>query len=193
MTIAHYITFLRILLIPVFVGLYLHGSILGLSQQSLAVLLLAVAGLGEISDACDGYLARRLNQVTDLGKILDPMADSLSRLAIYFCFTQPPIAIPLELPLLMLYRDVCVSTLRTICALKGVALAARNTGKFKAFIQAMSAFTILALLALSGDGMIQHQTLTTAAFYLALVASLFSLYSGVDYIWSNRHYIKKIL
>lgn len=193
MTVAHYFTFIRILLIPIFVGLYLHGQALHISEQTLALILLAVAGLGEVSDACDGYLARRLNQVTDLGKILDPMADSLSRLAIYFCFTQAPVGIPLEFPLLMLYRDVSVSTLRTICALKGVALAARSTGKFKAFIQAISAFTILSLLALKADGLIQQATFASLAFWLAAVSSLFSLYSGIDYVWANRHYIKKIL
>lgn len=193
MTVAHYLTFTRILLIPLFVGFYLHGAAIHLSEQTLALILLAIAGLGEVSDACDGYLARRLNQVTDLGKILDPMADSLSRLAIYFCFTQPPVGIPLEFPLLMLYRDVSVSTLRTICALKGVALAARSTGKFKAFIQAISAFIILALLALKADGLIAQETFSLLAFWLAAVSSVFSLYSGIDYVWSNRYYIKKIL
>lgn len=194
MTLPHYLTLLRIFLIPIFVTLYLHGTYLtGFSVQSIALILLAVAALGEASDACDGFVARRYNQVTDLGKILDPMADSLSRLAVYFCFTQPPISIPLELPLLMLYRDASVSTLRTICALKGVALAARGTGKFKAFVQAFCGFSILMALSLQADGYFSLLFLQNLAFYLALLASLLSLYSGFDYVWSNRHYIARVL
>lgn len=193
MTVAHYLTLLRILLIPLFVAVYLHGTQLGLGMGLVPIVLLALAALSECSDACDGYLARKLNQVTDLGKILDPMADSLSRLAVYFCFTQGVVDLPLEFPLLMLYRDASVSTLRTICALKGFALAARKTGKFKAFIQAFGTFAILVMMALHGDGLIELSQLQIYSAWIAAVASIFSFYSGLDYVWANRHYVKRIM
>lgn len=193
MTIAHYFTLLRLVLMPLFLIAYLHPTWMGLSAQAVPWVLALVMAFSELSDACDGYLARRFNQVTDLGKILDPMADSLSRLGVYFCFSQGVVGLPLEIPMLMLYRDVAVSTLRTICALKGFALAARWSGKLKAAVQATCAFSIIALM-----GALQAQTIARSSFDsitlgLALLACTFSLFSGFEYFLANKQHLKRLL
>ena len=119
-TVANSLTIFRIFISPVFLLLYLQHDALGITAKGLPYALLL--GISELSDAFDGLLARKYNQVTDLGKILDPMADSISRISVFLTFTQPPVNVPLVCVFLFLYRDSVISTLRTICALRGFAL-----------------------------------------------------------------------
>ena len=146
MSIANYFTFIRIFISPIFLFVYLEYEQLNFSLVTLPYILLFLFGISELSDAFDGYIARKYNEVTDLGKILDPMADSIYRISVFLTFTLPPIKLPMILIFIILYRDSVVSTLRTICALKGFALAARPSGKIKAVIQAIAAFTTIVLL-----------------------------------------------
>ncbi|MBR4255979.1 MAG: CDP-alcohol phosphatidyltransferase family protein [Clostridia bacterium] len=76
-TIPNVISMFRILLIPFFIWTYalLHNSLL-------TVILLAISG---VSDVLDGFIARKFNMVSDLGKALDPVADKLTQLAMIFC------------------------------------------------------------------------------------------------------------
>jgi CDP-diacylglycerol---glycerol-3-phosphate 3-phosphatidyltransferase len=193
MPIAHYFTFIRIFISPIFLLIYLYYRELGISPFFLPIVLGFLLGVSELSDACDGYLARKYNQVTDLGKILDPMADSIYRISVFLTFTLEPVRLPMGLVFVFLYRDSVVSTLRTICALKGLALAARPSGKIKAVIQAIGAFCILCLMLLTALDLLSSQELTTYSSYVIGVAGFYTLFSGFDYIFSNRVYIKRIL
>ena len=173
--------------------IYLEPDFLNISYLTLPYILLFLLGISEMSDACDGYLARKYNQVTDLGKILDPMADSIYRLSVFLTFTQAPINLPIILVFIFLYRDSVTSTLRTICALKGFALAARPSGKLKAIIQAIAAFAITLLLIPHSLGHLSDNALHTASTIIAAIAAIYSLLSAIDYIYANRHYIIKLL
>lgn len=156
-------------------------------------MLLFLLSISELSDACDGYLARKFNQVTDLGKVLDPMADSISRISIFLTFTMDPVQLPMPLIFIFLYRDSLVSTLRTICALKGLALAARTSGKIKAVVQAFAAFMILFLMIPHSTGSLSTESLHFYSTVLAGLASIYTIYSGFDYICSNWQYIARLL
>lgn len=81
-TIPNVISAIRILLIPVFVCLY-FGSFINNTTYAFLVIVLSA-----LSDIVDGYIARRFNMVSNLGKVLDPVADKLTQLAIVivFCF-----------------------------------------------------------------------------------------------------------
>ncbi len=192
-SVANCLTFIRIFISPVFLLVYLQHTALGISQIYLPYVLLFLLGVNELSDAFDGFIARKYNQVTDLGKILDPMADSISRISVFLTFTQPPVNVPLVLVFVFLYRDSVISTLRTICALRGFALAARPSGKIKAVIQGVVAFFITLLLIphslgkLSDDGLFE---LSTIALFLS---AAYALYSGVEYLYANRRHIQRIL
>ena len=142
----HYFTLFRILIAPLFPIIYYEHALLGISFSVMPYLLLLLLLIGECSDLFDGFIARKNNQVTDLGKILDPMADSIMRITVFFTFTGGLVQIPLVLAFIFLYRDFFMSALRTICALKGFALAARKSGKVKAVLQAASAFGIIFLI-----------------------------------------------
>ncbi len=166
---------------------------MGISSYALPYVLLLLLVLSEFTDACDGFLARRYNQVTDLGKILDPMADSIARITMFLTFTQEPVKLPIYLIFVLLYRDFVVSTLRTVCALRGFALAARMSGKIKAIIQALAAFLVIFLMILHAQGEISTDTLQTASAWIVAVAAVYTLFSGIDYILANRKYIAKLL
>lgn len=193
MSIALCLTLARIAFSPLFLILYLYYEDFGISLFLLPYLLLMLLGISELSDLFDGFVARRTNQVTDLGKILDPMADSIFRLSVFLTFTQGLILLPLPLVLVFLYRDSAISTLRTVCALRGVALAARLSGKIKAVIQAMTAFFIIILMIPYSLGLVTLDFLREISLYSVIATATYTVYSGLEYIYANRAYIKRAL
>ncbi len=193
LNIANYFTLGRLLIGPLFLCAYTQPDWLGLSAVTLPYLLLTLLTLSELSDVFDGYLARRYNQVTDFGKIVDPMADSICRMSIFITYTLPPVNLPVLLILVFIYRDSVVSTLRTLCALKGYALAAQASGKIKAAIQATAAISVALLLIPFSLGMISQETLSDSATLLVSLAGAYTLYSGLVYVYAHRHYIALVM
>lgn len=193
MSFANYLTLIRLIISPIFLLIYSYADAMGIDQFTLPFVLLTLLATSELSDAFDGYFARKFNQVTDLGKILDPMADSIARTTVFLAFTQPPVNLPVTLIFIFLYRDSVVSTLRTVCALKGFALAARISGKVKAFIQAIAALIILIMMIPHAYGDITTATLQLASSWIVGVAGAYTLFSGIDYVYANRYYIAKLL
>ena len=191
--VANSLTFIRIFISPIFLLLYLQYEELGISVAILPYILLFLLGVSELSDALDGYLARRYNQVTDLGKILDPMADSISRISIFLTFTQPPVNISLLYVFIFLYRDSVTSTLRTICALRGFALAARPSGKIKAVLQGACCLFITLLLIPYSLGYLSGALLSQFSSLAVVISCFYALYSGFDYLIANWPHIQKVL
>lgn len=97
-TIPNILTTVRILLVPVFIWAYFHRP---------GVLPVAVLALSALTDLLDGQIARRFNQVSDLGKLLDPIADKLTQGAMLICLLKrfPRFWIPL---ILMIVREAFV-------------------------------------------------------------------------------------
>lgn len=190
---AHFFTLLRILISPIFPLLYLGYEWLGIPFFWIPYLMLGLLILSEFSDLIDGFLARSRNQVTDLGKVLDPMADSITRISLFLTFTQGIVQLPLLLVLVFLYRDFFISTLRTLCALRGLALAARFSGKLKAVIQACVAFFIILLLIAYTHGLLSLEFLQQWSLFAVGAAALYTALSACDYFYANRLFIKKAL
>lgn len=193
MNIATYLTLIRVFISPIFLLVYIEHDLLGINHIMLPYVLLVLLAVSELSDAFDGFLARRYNQVTDFGKILDPMADSISRISVFLTFTQEPINVPMPLVFIFIYRDSVVSTLRTVCALKGFALAARTSGKIKAVVQGLSAFAILIMMIFHSRDLLLTTTLHSISTWMVGFAAIYTAFSGVDYIYANRFYISKLL
>lgn len=191
MSSALVLTLSRILLAPLFLIVYLYYGEMGISLRWLPYVLLVLVGVSELSDLFDGRLARRQNKVTDLGKLLDPMADSIFRLSVFFSFTQGLVQLPLVMVSLFFYRDMIISTLRTLCALRGVALGARLSGKIKAVFQAVVILFILVLMIPHSMGMLPLGDLQAMSFYSVLLCVIYALYSGVEYLYANRKYLAK--
>lgn len=181
----------RVFISPIFLIFYLKYQSLGISLHMLPIVLIFLLGLSELSDFFDGYLARKFNLVTELGKVLDPMADSITRLTILLTFTQGFIDLPLLLVFVFIYRDAMISTLRTICAFKGVTLAARTSGKIKAVLQAVSIFLILTLMIPYAWGFLSLMQLQQISFFIVSAAAFYTVFSGAEYLYTNRLYIKQ--
>ncbi len=115
MNIAHLATLTRVFISPLFPVLYLGYDWLGIPLVWLPYLLLGLLIICESSDLFDGFWARKQNQVTELGKVLDPMADSITHISLFLTFTKGVVDLPLLLVFVFLYRDLFISTLRTIC------------------------------------------------------------------------------
>jgi len=186
-----FLTIGRIFIGPIFLVFYLKHEALGLSLQLLPFILLFLLLLSELSDFFDGFLARKFNLVTELGKILDPMADSVTKLTMLLTFTQGIVDLPLLLVFVFIYRETMISTLRTVCALRGVALAARTSGKIKAILQGAAIFAILALMIPYSWGSLSLHTLQWTSFVIMAIAATYTLFSGVEYAWANRSYIQQ--
>lgn len=193
MSLALALTIGRIILSPIFLLVYLFYKQLGISLLALPFVLIALVIIAELTDLFDGMAARRNDQVTDFGKILDPMADSIFRLSVFLALTQGFVKLPLWLILFFFYRDSIISMLRTLCALRGYALAARFSGKVKAVVQACAAFTIILLMIPYALHWISLSFYRGISFYIALVAVAYSLFSGFEYLIANYGYIKKAL
>jgi CDP-diacylglycerol--glycerol-3-phosphate 3-phosphatidyltransferase len=191
--VALYLTLTRIVLSPIFLIVYLYHENFGISLVLLPYILILLLCISELSDIFDGIWARRKNQVTDLGKLLDPMADSIFRLSVFLTFTQGLVKLPLLLVLFFFYRDTIISTLRTVCALRGSALGARLSGKVKAVIQAIVAFFIIILMIPYSLGYISLAALQTISFYAVLAAVIYTIASGAEYLYAHRASLKKAL
>jgi len=193
MNVAIFFTFLRLVIVPLFPCIYLQYSWFGISEKWMPLFLLLVLFICEMSDVIDGFLARRRKIVTDLGKILDPMADSITHILVFFTFTQGVIKIPLLLVFVFLYREFFIATLRTLCALKGIALAARKSGKIKAIMQAVVSFIIIMLLGFYELKWINFSFLQNVSLILTSLAAIYAVISALEYIYVNWDYIKRAL
>lgn len=191
MRVALFLTLGRVVISPIFLIFYLYYESMGIALVWVPYILLALLALSELSDLLDGYVARKYDQVTDLGKILDPMADSIARISVFLTFTRGVIQLPLLLVFVFLYRDVVISMLRTLCALRGFTLAARMSGKVKAVIQGTVAIVIVLLMIPYTLGAIRLENLQLTSLILVSLAAAYTLISGAEYIWANRNYISQ--
>lgn len=137
--IANNITFVRIVLSFVALGLVMSAEI---ELLLVAIILIAYS---ELTDMLDGYLARRDNCVTSLGKLLDPLSDSISRFIYFFAFGYMGL-FPIWLVIILFVRDIIVAYIRTYMSLMGIAMGARWSGKAKALVQFGGQYLLLFML-----------------------------------------------
>ncbi len=179
MTVPMILTLSRLVLAPVFFLLYqlaARGPVVALAGAWLVFALI------EISDLLDGHLARKLGQESEAGKVLDPLADSLSRLTYFVCFTVTGI-MPAWVLLILVYRDVGVSYVRVLFSRGGVMLSARTSGKVKAWIYAFAGGFGLADFSLGVLDIFPRirEVVAATTFVLFLAAAGVALWSLGDY------------
>jgi CDP-diacylglycerol---glycerol-3-phosphate 3-phosphatidyltransferase len=131
------LTAFRILLVPVLMT-FLLIRFPGHNLAALGVFILAM-----LTDAVDGILARWTDTVTELGKILDPIADKLLLTAAFVCLVETG-AVPAWMAVIIIGRELAVTGFRAIAASKGIVIAASAAGKIKVWLE--SAAIILLLL-----------------------------------------------
>ena len=181
----------------------IHTPLLGNSRINLIFLVVFVFFvIASYTDHLDGKLARKNNQVTDLGKFLDPVADKLLVSSMLIFLAAPkafaPYAyeqisfIPVWCVIIMVARDTVVDALRFIAAQKGFVIAANIFGKLKTVLQMVAIGAVL-LNDFPFHYMYPNNVnpyLTVTAF-LVYAATLASLLSGIIYVIQNRKVFSK--
>ncbi|PCJ22274.1 MAG: CDP-diacylglycerol--glycerol-3-phosphate 3-phosphatidyltransferase [Gammaproteobacteria bacterium] len=186
LTIPNMLTFSRILAIPLFVIIfYLPFQ----WSYGVAAIIFIVAG---VTDWFDGYLARRLNQVSKLGAFLDPVADKLMVAVALVLLVEMHATVWLALPaLVMVSREILVSALREWMAECGqrAAVAVSYIGKVKTVVQMISISMLLAIKPTFGDDggllFIGTELLAYLLLYVALVLTLWSMFIYLKAAWPN--------
>jgi CDP-diacylglycerol--glycerol-3-phosphate 3-phosphatidyltransferase len=151
-----------------------------IAQASTAALVatIVVMVLAEVSDLLDGHLARRLNVSSPVGKIIDPMADSLYRALVFLAFMDAG-WMPVWMVAVIVSRDILVSYLRIFSEQNGVTMGARQSGKIKAVFQGVVQIGTVVLVIAAGG--VLGGVYQTMVYALLLVATLVTAWSGVDY------------
>jgi CDP-diacylglycerol---glycerol-3-phosphate 3-phosphatidyltransferase len=170
----------RIFLVPLLVVVLLtrfEGRlILGVRKELVGA---AIFGLAALTDWLDGYLARRNQQVTTLGQLLDPLADKLLITAAFVSLVQMDLA-PAWMVAVILGREFAVTVLRSIAHARGVVIAASPLGKFKMISQVVA----ILLLILGDHHLQQFFILGEIALWIAVIAAVVS---AVDYYRRFNH------
>jgi CDP-diacylglycerol--glycerol-3-phosphate 3-phosphatidyltransferase len=182
MTLANKITFLRVILSPVFFFVYFLPEWFSFPSVAAAVMLILLFVIIELTDLFDGMVARSRNEVSDTGKILDPFADSFSRLTYFICFAGSGF-MPLWAFLLIMYRDLAVAFIRQLVSRKGVSMPARLSGKMKAWFYALSGIGGLAVYAASAFSVSDsvYHAVYTAAYVSFVVSAAVAVWTLADY------------
>lgn len=138
LNIPNKLTILRILLTPVFLGVILWEEL-----PHRFVIACLVFSAGAITDAIDGHLARKNNQITNFGKFLDPIADKVLTTSALLAFMSMGLC-NIWIVVLVLTREFAIASIRMIAAAGGVVIPANIWGKIKTVSQ--MTFTILIML-----------------------------------------------
>ena len=146
-----------------------------------AIALFGVAACEELSDLLDGMVARKTGTASPLGGILDPLADSLARLTMYFAMALAG-WITIAVPLAMTARDIVVAYTRIVQALTGGKTSARTSGKLKAFVQGAGIFIIIILGLAAGQARLDPNLLQVLRGGIAALIIAVTSWSLLDYI-----------
>ncbi len=152
-----------------------------------ALLIFVVAG---ITDWLDGYLARKMNLITDFGKLMDPLADKILTAAA-FIFLIPAGVIAAWAVIIIISREFLVTGLRLIAVAKGHVLPAERLGKYKTISQMASIIYLLLLLSLSALPVMAEDAAFQGVWALigqviVGIAVVLTAWSGVSYVVRNR-------
>lgn len=180
MTVANQITLVRILLIPVFAVFavyYSAGVREGAPEEWLRWSAVAVFVLAAASDGLDGWIARRFNQRSALGVVLDPIADKGLLLTAIITLSLYPwtVSLPLWFPVLVIARDVVI--------LVGCGLLKFITGDVEVRPSILGKIATALQMAAVAWALLQIPD----ERWVVWGAGLFTLLSGIGYIWRGMH------
>ena len=163
MNLPNYITLGRIFVVPILVVALLTPvgeSWFGISGYALAIVIFVIASL---TDIADGMLARRRNQVSTLGKFLDPIADKLLISAALIVLVEKHLA-PSWAVVIIVGREFIITGLRSVAASEGIVIQARNIGKLKMWAQCVAVVALL-VAAANGNPPVSNFGLEYPAFF----------------------------
>ncbi len=186
LTIPNQLTALRILLVPVFVALLLQ------SDPYFKLFGVVVFVVASLTDIYDGYHARKYGVETRLGAFLDPLADKLLITAAFLLYVWMGYLV-LWMVILVVIRDVVVTALRVYAEYKNRPVVTSVEAKYKTLAQNILVYLIMVLILMKEAAFfgprlavtVNQFLLSDSLYYIMLVVTLFTVYTGVSYLVSN--------
>ena len=171
------LTIARICMIPLFVVL-----LLWMKKPAGNILAMIVFILASLTDAADGYIARRYNYITTFGKFMDPLADKLLVCSAMICLVDLG-RIESWIVIIIIAREFIISGFRLIAVEKGVVIAANYWGKFK------TVFQMLMVILMVGNFGGVFNVVAQIFKWIALALTVISL---VTYLIQNRQVLQDV-
>ncbi|MDR1869797.1 MAG: CDP-diacylglycerol--glycerol-3-phosphate 3-phosphatidyltransferase [Treponema sp.] len=196
MSLASKLTFFRIILAPVFFAVYMlprfcpswfvHSSALTIP------ILWIIFIISQVTDLLDGIAARKLNEVSDFGKLFDPFADTIMQLTCFLCFVIDDI-FPAFLFLLVIYREFSILFIRNLMLTKGAALGARMGGKIKTVIYIIAGGAALLTASIQRLKILESLLpyFKTGTIIIFTVSVVISIASFIDYLLIYQKAVQK--
>ncbi|MBD7966766.1 CDP-diacylglycerol--glycerol-3-phosphate 3-phosphatidyltransferase [Paenibacillus gallinarum] len=190
MNLANRITIARITMIPLFMLCFYFYSNVASSEQAPIwttmsyVLTVFLFVLAAGTDKLDGYVARKYNQITNLGKLLDPLADKLLISAALIMMAEAGM-VPGWMTVIIIGREFAITALRMAASARGIALPADQFGKIKMVLQVIAITAVL----LHNFPFRLFTSFPVDQAFLA-IATFVTLLSGCNYIIRNLSYLK---
>ena len=186
------LSLIRIILTPLFIILLFADF------KMAKVFALLVFAIAAITDAYDGHLARKYNQITPEGKFLDPLADKILVLSAFISFAYINI-IDFWMVGIIIFRDLFVTGLRFIMSSSGFEFVTSKLSKYKTAFQLT--IIILTLIFISIEGLDINVFIPTIViikeykiiYMLTAFTAIFTAYTGILYVYANRFIIQKFL
>ena len=192
MPIPNILTVMRIFLTPIFI-ICLFSDFFGAQLWALVIFIVA-----SITDAYDGYLARKNNMVTNTGRFLDPLADKILVSSAFISFSIMGL-IDIWMVALIIFRDLFVMGLRFLMSRRGFIMITSKISKSKTAVQiGIIIFTLLFLTLKRFNWVLLEDYLIfineyQLVYYLTMIAVIFTVYTGYTYIQENRKAIQEIM
>lgn len=159
--------------------LFINESIVINIKYLIAGILFIIAS---ITDSIDGYIARKYNLITDLGKMLDAIADKFLVNSVLIILSSQGIIHPL-IPVIIVTRDIIVDVIKMIVGNKRHAVAAIKSGKIKTIF-------LMVGIALTLFGNLPFELINIqVSDIILIIASILSIYSGIQYYQINKEII----
>lgn len=178
---ANGLTVLRVLLTAVLAVFLLAPSFV-FDEGTTRIFCAVVFFVAALTDFLDGAIARGANVVSDFGKFLDPVADKLLIISSFICLAVSDLAdaslhiLFAATAVVLLFRELAVTSLRLLAATRGLVLAARGAGKVKTFVQCVAVLWIILEPLFAFDGA------RTVSVLLVGLCILCTLYSGLAFM-----------
>ncbi len=190
MNLPNKLTVTRLIMVPVFFISFLVSTLSFKSAEVVGTVMMVICyAIAELSDLLDGKIARKYNLVTDLGKVLDPFADTLSHLTFFVCFMKLGF-MPVWSFIIIMWREFAILFLRMLMMRVGKAVPANIFGKSKTVFYAIT--TLLSIIFMSlktfapGSYIGTYEAVLYVFFSLAAIASLLSFVTYVKDILSSK-------
>lgn len=183
MNLPNKLTVFRIILVPVFVAVLLCDGI-DIDMQIRRYIAVAIFAAASMTDALDGYIARKYNMVTNFGKFMDPLADKLLVCSAMIAMTGLPdarVPLPSMVVILIIAREFTITGFRTLAAEQNIVIAAGFWGKIKTITQMIMIIVLLLNLGI-------FDILGNILVWLSV---LFTVVSAADYIIKNKAVLRE--